>query len=70
MSDLDLLNQGLAGEHLGIAAYDAALGSGLLEEPTAGVGRTFSFADAASDLVVGTGASIADIRVERFSPSA
>ena len=28
-----------------------------------------SFADAASDLVVGSGTSIADIRIERFSPS-
>lgn len=41
MSDLDLLNQGLAGEHFGIAAYDAALGSGLLDEPTADVARAF-----------------------------
>ena len=41
MSDVDLLNQNLAGEHLGIAAYDAALGSGLLDEPTAEVARAF-----------------------------
>src|SRR5262245_1553205 len=41
MSDLDLLNQGLAGEHFGIAAYDAALGSGLLDESTADVARAF-----------------------------
>ena len=41
MSDLDLLNQSLAGEHFGIAAYDAALGSGLLNEPTAKVARAF-----------------------------
>jgi hypothetical protein len=41
MSDVDLLNQNMAGEHLGIAAYDAALGSGLLDEPTAEVARAF-----------------------------
>jgi hypothetical protein len=41
MSDLDLLNQSLAGEHFAIAAYDAALGSGLLDEPTAEVARAF-----------------------------
>src|SRR5262245_30252844 len=37
MSDVDVLNGTLASEHLGIAAYDAALGSGLLDEPTADV---------------------------------
>ena len=41
MADLDLLNQNLAGEHFAIAAYDAALGSGLLDEPTAKVARAF-----------------------------
>jgi hypothetical protein len=41
MSDIDLLEQNLAGEHLGIAAYDAALGSGLLDEATANVARAF-----------------------------
>jgi rubrerythrin len=41
MSDLDLLNEALADEHLGIAAYDAALGSGLLDEATAEVARAF-----------------------------
>jgi hypothetical protein len=40
-SDVDLLNESLAGEHLGIAAYEAALGSGLLDEATAGVARAF-----------------------------
>jgi hypothetical protein len=44
-----------------------------LPAPPAG-GLTFicgssSFVDAASDLVVGSGTSIADIRIERFSPS-
>lgn len=38
MSDVDVMNQGPAGEHFGIAAYAAALGSGLLDEPVAGVG--------------------------------
>jgi hypothetical protein len=41
MPDIDLLNESLAGEHFGIAAYDAALGSGLLDEPTADVARAF-----------------------------
>ena len=41
MSDIDLLNESLAGEHFGIAAYDAALGSGLLDEPTADVALAF-----------------------------
>jgi hypothetical protein len=41
MSDVDLLNAGLAGEHFGIAAYQAALDSGLLDEGTAAVARAF-----------------------------
>jgi hypothetical protein len=41
MSDIDVMNQGLAGEHFGIAAYGAALGSGLLDEQVAGVARAF-----------------------------
>lgn len=41
MSDVDLLNQTLATEYLGIAAYDAALGSGLLDGPTADAARAF-----------------------------
>ena len=40
MSDLDLLNQNLAGEHFAIAAYDAGLSSGLLDEATAKVPMT------------------------------
>jgi rubrerythrin len=41
MSDLELLNEGLAGEHFGIAAYRAALDSGLLDEGTAAVAAAF-----------------------------
>jgi hypothetical protein len=41
MSDLDLLNQSLAGEHFAIAAYGAALNSGFLDVPTAKVARAF-----------------------------
>ena len=41
MSDLDILNQTLAVEHIGIAAYDAALGTGLLGRPTADAARAF-----------------------------
>ena len=39
--DMDVLNQGLQGEYFGIAAYDAALGSGLLSDGVATVARTF-----------------------------
>ena len=41
MSDLDLLNAGIAGEHFGIAAYQAALDSALLDEGTAAVAKAF-----------------------------
>lgn len=41
MSDLDLLNAGLGGEHFGIAAYQAALDSGLLDAGTAAVAKAF-----------------------------
>jgi hypothetical protein len=41
MSDVDVMNEGLAGEHFGIAAYAAALGSGLLDEAVAAVARSF-----------------------------
>jgi hypothetical protein len=41
MSDVDVLNEGLAGEHFGIAAYAAALRSGLLEESVAAVAKSF-----------------------------
>ena len=40
-NDLDLLNRSLAGEHFGIAAYQAALDSGLLEDGVAGVAKQF-----------------------------
>jgi len=39
--DMDVLNQGLQGEYFGIAAYDAALASGLLSDRVAGVARQF-----------------------------
>jgi hypothetical protein len=41
MTDLELLNDALAGEHFGIAAYEAALGTGLLDDGTAAVARAF-----------------------------
>jgi hypothetical protein len=41
MSDVELINQGLAGEHFGIAAYEAAIGTGLLDEATTAVARSF-----------------------------
>lgn len=39
--DMDVLDQGLQGEYFGIAAYDAALGSGLLSDRVAAVARAF-----------------------------
>ena len=39
--DVDVLNQGLQGEYFGIAAYEAALGSGLLSDGVAAVARQF-----------------------------
>jgi len=39
--DVDVLNQGLQGEYFGIAAYDAALGTGLLTDGVAAVARQF-----------------------------
>lgn len=41
MTDINLLNDGLAGEFFGIAAYEAAIGSGLLDEGTVAVARAF-----------------------------
>src|SRR5262245_43331116 len=41
MSDVDVLNQTLAIEHFGIAAYDAALATGLLDAPTVDAARAF-----------------------------
>jgi hypothetical protein len=41
MSDVEILNSILVVEHLGIAAYDAALGSGLLDGAIAAAGRAF-----------------------------
>jgi bacterioferritin (cytochrome b1) len=41
MSDVDVLNQTLAVEFFGIAAYDAALSTGLLDGPTADAARAF-----------------------------
>jgi Ferritin-like domain len=41
MHDVDVLNQGLQGEYFGIAAYDAALGTGLLSDRVTAVARQF-----------------------------
>jgi hypothetical protein len=41
MSDVDLLNEIIVAEYLGIAAYDAALASGLLSDATADAARAF-----------------------------
>jgi len=39
--DVDLLNASLGGEYFGIAAYDAAMGSGLLEDGVRAVAQKF-----------------------------
>ena len=62
MSDVDVLNQTLVTEHLGIAAYDAALGSGLLDGPTADAARAFQsdhkkHRDLISEQIVARGAT-------------
>jgi len=41
VSDIDVLNRILADEHFGIAAYDAAVDSGLLDGATASAARAF-----------------------------
>jgi hypothetical protein len=41
VSDVELMNEGLAGEHFGIAAYEAAIGTGFLDEGTVAVARSF-----------------------------
>lgn len=41
MTDIELLNEGLAGEFFGVAAYEAAIGSGLLDDGTVGVAKAF-----------------------------
>jgi rubrerythrin len=41
MSDIDLLNKSLAAEYFGVAAYEAGIGSGLLDSGTAAVAREF-----------------------------
>lgn len=40
-SDVDILNDSLAGEYFGIAAYEAAIGTGLLEDQVREVAQQF-----------------------------
>ena len=58
--DIEILNRSLAGEYFGIAAYDAALGSGVLEEGPRGVAEKFQddhrqHAQRIQDTIVGIG---------------
>lgn len=41
MNDIDILNAELGGEYFGVAAYDAAMGTGLLEEGVRAVAEKF-----------------------------
>ena len=59
-NDLDLLNASLAGEYFGIAAYQAALDSGLLEDSVATVAKQFQsdhngHAEKLCELIIGLG---------------
>ena len=59
-NDLDLLNRSLGGEYFGIAAYQAALDSGLLEDGVAQVAKKFqsdhsSHAELIRGLIEGNG---------------
>ena len=39
--DIEILNGSLGGEYFGIAAYDAAIGTGLLEDGVRDVAKSF-----------------------------
>jgi hypothetical protein len=75
MSDVDVLNQSLAGEHFGIAAYDAALASGLLDVPTADAARAFQsdhkqHRDLLSEQIVSRGGTpVAALNAEDYATS-
>ncbi len=60
MTDIDLLNTSLAGEFFGVAAYEAAVGSGLLDDGTVAVARAFqadhqAHADRLAELIIERG---------------
>ena len=75
MTDIDLLNASLAGEYFGIAAYDAAIGSGLLDDGTAGVASAFqadhqAHADRLVELITERGGScVAPRTAEEYAQS-
>ncbi len=78
MTDIDLLNDGLAGEFFGIAAYEAAIGSGLLDDGTVAVARSFqadhqAHADRIKGLITDRGGSCVtplapEVYAEQYPP--
>ena len=78
MSDIELLNASLAGEFFGVAAYEAAIGSGLLDEGTVGVARAFqsdhqAHADRIAELITERGGTCvnplpADVYAAEYPP--
>ena len=50
-SDIEILNTSLAAEHFGIAAYEAAIRSGLLSDAVASVARAFQLGRLESEAV-------------------
>ena len=78
MTDIDLLNQSLAGEYFGVAAYEAAIGSGLLDDGTIAVARAFqsdhqAHADRISELITERGGVCvtplaAEVYAEEYPP--
>jgi hypothetical protein len=78
MSDVDVLNEGLAGEFFGVAAYEAAIGSGLLDDGTLEVARAFqadhqAHADKIVELIVERGGTpvqplAAEVYAEEYPP--
>lgn len=71
MTDIDLLNASLAGEYFGIAAYEAAIGTGFLDDGTVGVARAFqSDHQAHAERIVGLISERGGTCVNRLEPEA
>lgn len=78
MSDIDLLNASLAGEYFGVAAYEAAIGTGFLDDGTVGVARAFqadhqAHAERLAELIVERGGECveplaADVYAAEYPP--
>jgi hypothetical protein len=65
--DIEILNGSLGGEYFGIAAYEAAIGTGLLDDAVRGVAEKFQddhkqHAQRIRDAIIGLGGSPAEAR--------